>query len=340
MKKRKYFELASILASIVLFCFFFLNKKEPSVKKEKNESYLPSASIAFSQASQVTPPPSGPTQYLRMLAAYQIPITFYGKVIDQHRQPVTQANVKFFAYDNPGGNVSTYTRVTNDSGLFSIDGIKGTALAVKTSKEGFLQVSSSDSRVASSNQFDYYAPPESNKGVYRPDINNPSIFMLHKIEATESLVKIGKKKFRIRRDGIPLIIPLDVQNSHQITLRCWTKDLGRSQGQNKYDWNFEINVSSGGLLIRKDALAFDAPTEGYLPTDTINMPSTLPFGAGGWDSHAKRSYFIRFDDQTYARVNMEMVAGGDHFVVWESYYNPKPNSRNLEYDVTKPNPTP
>jgi hypothetical protein len=65
-----------------------------------------------------------------------------------------------------------------------------------------------------------------------------------------------------------------------------------------------------------------------MPSETVEMPASL--SRTQWRSSAERSYFVRFEDQTFARVKLEMQAGGDHFVVWESYYNPKADSRNLE----------
>jgi hypothetical protein len=76
-----------------------------------------------------------------------------------------------------------------------------------------------------------------------------------------------------------------------------------------------------------------APEGGYVSSDMIEMPASLP--RDQWSSSAERSYFIRFDDLTFARANLRMISGGDHFVVWESFLNPKLGSRNLEYDASQ-----
>jgi hypothetical protein len=147
------------------------------------------------------------------------------------------------------------------------------------------------------------------------------------IRPTEPLVKVGEKNFRIARDGSPLSISLDQQGGHQIVLRCWNQELARPPGQRQYDWRFEITVPNGGLIVRKDAFEFEAPEGGYLRSDSVDMAATL---GNHWRSSAERSYFLRFDDETFGRVELEMQAGGDHFVVWESFLNPKAGSRNLE----------
>lgn len=322
--------------------FILTRKTEKNISAAIRNQTPPASAVSVSSSPAfATPPPTAEVQRKRFTAAFLTPITFYGKVLDQHHQPVVDALVKLAANDKPlGGHASEYERKTDKDGLFSITGIRGLTLAAEVSKPGYLQLPPDDKKVTSSGLFEYSVSDVSVRGAYLPDRANPTIFVLYKPGPLAPLVRIGEKNFRIARDGTPLLISLDGQNNHQIVLRCWTKDLGRPEGQNKYDWNFEIKVPNGGLLTRKDAFAFEAPTEGYKANDTINMPATLPFGAGGWDSNVDRAYFIRFDDQTFARVNLTMVAGGDHFAVVESYYNPQPGSRNLEYDPTKAVQTP
>ena len=110
-------------------------------------------------------------------------------------------------------------------------------------------------------------------------------------------------------------------------VRCWNQELTRPPGRRQYDWRLEITVPNGGLIARKDAFEFEAPEGGYLPSDSVEMPATL---GDQWRSSAERAYFVRFDDETFGRVELQMQAGGDHFVVWKSFLNPKAGSRNLE----------
>ncbi len=76
---------------------------------------------------------------------------------------------------------------------------------------------------------------------------------------------------------------------------------------------------------------FEAPTDGYRASDEINMYTKTP---DRWSGNAKKKYFLKLGDGNYARIQFEMIAGGDHFCYIESYLNPD-KSRNLEYDRNK-----
>jgi hypothetical protein len=266
------------------------------------------------------------SQQRTVIAAMNAPIDFYGRVLDQHGNPVPDADVKLFANDNWGERSSQYARKTDEDGRFFLEGAKGLALGVEVSKPGFRVVPWSAGKPSSTGTFEYGL---SSRGPHQSSRDAPTIFVLYKPGPIEPLIKMGEKNFRIARDGSPLSISTDKQDGHQVILRCWNQDRQRPAGQRRYDWRLEISVPKGGLVARKDAFAFEAPESGYLASDTVEMPALLQ---DQWRSFAERYYFIRFDDGTFARVNLRMRAGGDHFVVWESHWNPSPNSRNLESD--------
>ena len=271
------------------------------------------------------PPASYETLVERFRSDFRTPINFYGKAIDQHGDPVPDADVKLAANDKAGGGKpSEYNRKTDATGMFSITGIGGLTLAVEVSKPGYRVIPPAYGKVTSSGLFEYGL---SSRGPYQSSKDAPTVFVLHKAGTIEPLVKIGEKNFRMTRDGTPLPIAVDEQGAHQVVLRCWNQELSRPAGQRQYDWKLEVSVPNGGLLVRKDALAFEAAQDGYAPSDTIDMPAAL---GNQWRSFAERSYFIRFGDGTFARTKLEMHPGGDHFVAWESFYNPKAGSPNLE----------
>ncbi len=336
MPKKRQLILLGAVGLVIIFLIVFLKvgtrlgrKSTPQMAQQQaTASSVPSAKSPTAWPNKPTNSrPSAPVQEKRFTDAFATPITFYGRVVDQHGDAVPQADVKIAANDKPlGGRPSEYALKTDDGGLFAITGIVGLTLAVEVSKPGYRVIPPADNKVTSSGLFDYGL--SSNQGPHRASKEAPVVFTLHKQGTLEPLVRGGEKNFRIARDGSPLSISLDQGQTHQVILRCWNNNASRLEGQRQYDWRLEINVPNGGLIPRIDLLNFEAPQDGYFPTDTIDMPSSLP--PGKWHGLEERSYFIRFNDGVFARAKLEMHAGGDHFVVWESFLNPKAGSRTLE----------
>ena len=327
--------LIAALVVIGLIAFWSIRSKRP--REERNEpgplsqnDVQGATSPAVTQASSArkAPPTTFQARQKAFTEAFKTPISFYGRVIDQHGDPVPEADVKLSANDKAsGGRPSEYTRKTDSDGRFSIGGISGITLAIEVSKPGYRGIPQTERQPSSSGLFEYWVSEASIHAPHRSTPEAPTMFVLFKAGPTEPLVKVGTKNFRIARDGSPLSISLDQQGGHQIVLRCWNWELTRPPGRRQYDWRLDITVPNGGLIARKDAFEFEAPEVGYLPSDSVDMAATL---GNQWRSSAGRSYFVRFDDDTFGRVELEMQAGGDHFVVWESFLNPKAGSRNLE----------
>lgn len=324
---------AALLAIAVLALLWLFSQKREG-KRGGVETTGPPAAARNTTAvsapeSTISPKPS-PQAMMEadekaFITAFNTPIAFYGRVMDQYGDPIPDADVRLSANDKAfGGHPSQYVRKTDIDGRFWIEGIVGITLGVEISKPGYHSIPPAYGKVTSSGLFEYGL---SSQGSHRSSKDAPTIFTLLKVGTIEPLVKIGKKNFRMARDGSPLSIAVDEQGAHQVILRCWSQELQRPETQRQYDWRLEVTVAKGGLLRREDAFAFEAPQDGYVSSETIEMLASM---GNQWRSFFERSYFIKFDDGTFARANLEMQAEGDHFVVWESFFNPKPSSRNLE----------
>jgi hypothetical protein len=295
--------------------------------KSKNPMFSAPASSSASPSAALSPKITASDQQKRFIEAFATPIDFYGRVIDQHGDVVSGADVKIAVNDKPfGGRPSEYSKKTDEIGSFAINGIRGLTLAVEVSKPGYDVIPPADNGVTSSGLFEYGL--SSNRGKPHSSMDKPIVFTLRKPGMREPLVKIDEQNLRIERDGTPLLISIDREQLHNVVIRCWTNDNNRADGQRKYDWRLETSVERGSLAPRTDTFNYEAPDAGYGKTDVINMPASLL--QNQWHGFAKRSYFIRFDDGIFARAEIEIHAGGDHFVVWSSALNPKPGSRNLE----------
>jgi len=254
-------------------------------------------------------------------------IEFYGKVIDEGTNPVTSAEIRFSCNDLSSSGTSYYQSKSDGQGLFGISGIRGKLLTVSVAKEGYYSC-------RADNDSFYYAGQNVN---FIPDRAAPVIFHLRTKHTAEPLVHVqaamgGGMKYRVGRDGTPVEVSLRtgevlVSGQGDIRVQCWTDDLEKSPGK-KYNWKCRIAVPNGGILAYTNEFSFEAPLLGYQSQDEIDRPANMETG---WERNAKRNYFLKLGSGNYARINFEMIAGGDHFFQLESFLNPS-GSRNLEYD--------
>ena len=259
----------------------------------------------------------------KIQSALATPITFYGKVIDQNGDPVPDATVNYGALDKFDAPGSQYQGKSDANGKFSISDIAGAALSVGVRKEGYYMIDGK-----SANAFAYGVGPDSARRE-PPTKENPAIFVLQKMGITDPLVHISSRTYRIPRNGTPVEVDLttgQVSVLGNLRVETWTKDQAKDAKQH-YTWRCRISVPNGGLVERKGQFDFEAPADGYKPSDEIVMLQT----AEKWQPQGQREYFVKLNDGRYARVQLKMIAQGNHFFRLESYLNPS-GSRNLELD--------
>ena len=255
------------------------------------------------------------------------PIMFYGKVIDQHGHPIADAEVGYSALDRFMEPGSSYKGRSDETGLFSISGIKGARLSVNVRKKGYYFIDGQSNAA-----FAYGTPPD---GYFRepPSRDNPALFVLHKAGTTEPLIHVSSRTYRIPKNGTP--VEIDLATGRRVVhgnfrVEAWTDDHAKDAKQ-RYNWRCRVTVQNGGLIERKGLFDFEAPLDGYRPSDELVMLQTTD----EWQPNIKRDYFIMLPNNIWGRVKFYMIAQGDHFFEIESYLNPTPGSRKLEFDPTK-----
>jgi hypothetical protein len=252
---------------------------------------------------------------------WRTPIEFYGKVVDENTNPVSNAQVHFVWTDLSMAGNSEKQTASDVNGLFSLREVSGKHLMATVSKEGYYAYQPFGVGF-------FYAGENQN---FIPDAANPVIFRLKKKGVAEPLIAF-ENDFLISKDGKPVDVDLikgkpTGVGQGGLRVECWTDDQGKAPGL-KYDWKCQISVPGGGIEQSTNQLDFKAPLDGYQASDEINMPASM---ANGWGRSAKRNYFLKLGDGNYARVSFEMIAGGGHFFHLASFLNPS-GSRNLEFD--------
>jgi len=257
-------------------------------------------------------------------SALNAPITFFGKVVDQNGDPVPFARAAYGLLDKFNESGSNGRVDADVNGFFTIQGVKGAAIGVNVSKSGYYQIHKV------SDQYFSYGSGGDSMSKSPPLRDNPAVFVLQKMGETEPLVRI-EKSARLAKSGTPTVLDLasgSINSAGDLQIEAWTDE---PEGGRKFDWRCRVTVPNGGLVERKNQFDFEAPEDGYVKTVEITMRRD----AEQWVSQQQRDFFVKLPDNHYARINFTMIAGGNHYFLLEGFLNPKPGSRNLEFDPAK-----
>jgi len=263
-------------------------------------------------------------------ATFSAPIEFYGRVVDQNSQPVSDAEVGFQAADQFMASGTRYSAKSDGDGYFSITGIRGAGLDVIVSKHGY-----DTSKGHSDQTFGYGMGPDSFRKV-PPTKDKPATFVLRKKAAPDRLVRISSRQYLITKDGTPNEVNLETGKAvaageGHLRVECWANDELKDD-QRRFDWKCRISVPRGGLVERNPEFDFEAPEDGYRPAEEITVRADDP--RQRWSPEEDREYFLKLGGGKYARVHLSVGVGRNPMVILESYLNPS-GSRNLEYEPSK-----
>lgn len=324
MKRRRYLLLAVLVCCLVAALWLF-GKRQSSILPAQEAPSVPSRMANLSSPS---PPPPNPTlpkpipQEIRWEPMFLNAVNFYGKVVDEEASPIDGASVKYSVPSNLAqiGKGTVQGPNTDSNGLFSITGKIGAGITVFVSHPNYY---SSDQ---SSGQFSYYGNTDRN-----PTVSKPAVFVMRKKGTAEPLVKLKQVLKSVPTDGRSVQVGVTGNSVGDLTVQAWTSPRPAGAANNApFDWKVRVEVPGGGLVAYEDAYQFEAPQEGYAPSVEFAMPAG---GINGkWRDRFAETYFVKLGNGNFARMRFQMIAGGNHFAVVESYYNPKPGSRNLEFD--------
>lgn len=257
---------------------------------------------------------------------WKIPITFYGKVIDQDNRPVSDAAVRYGWNDVEGSHEQQTTSDAN--GLIRIENLRGKRLTVDVSKDGY------HASKRGLHSFEYAAFFE---GVYhRPDPENPVTFRLVKKLDPEPLLARHVSD-RVLYDQASYYDfergALTSQPPANAALKFTFERSESPQGQ-PFNWKWMVEAVNGALLETKDEFAQVAPEWGYEPSWEISQAAD----AQPFRQNAQARFYVRTAADRYARVDLEVAHPNSRSlgprVSVGSFLNPS-GSRNLEHDPSK-----
>lgn len=274
---------------------------------------------------------SNPLKIFEAVEATNVPINFWGKVVDQDAVPVSEVRIDY-DYSIEHGNLSGVawsdqeTRsgqtVTDRNGLFAVRGLKGHDLGILAIKHPDYQY-----RSMGVISFDFYGSTASGKFV--PDQRKPVVFTVVQKKRLEPLIHV-KGNLRVRANGPPERWNLsqgesDPNGELMVTFRREPMVLQRP-GQ-AATWSAELQIVGGGIIEAPwDEDIREAPEAGYV--DSLLYPDReqrqgVPY----------RSFYVKTADGRFGRLQIELDArsegaGAPCYIT--SDLNPSPGSRILE----------
>jgi hypothetical protein len=249
---------------------------------------------------------------------------FYGKVVDQHGQPVAGANVTGYLRSDEGfgindEKVEEYSTTTDADGLFEFTGLHGARFGEKVSKAGYDLESEGYVRQTGA----------------KTNPNDRATFMMWRLRGAEPLIH-NKFQSRVPYDGASAGFNLatgkkDASGDLRFTLSRFPLKIHR--GRDKYYWTLKIEMTRGGLLGENDPYPYLAPEAGYVNVFQSEMKSnSVP-----WSGDLRQNFYIRMSDGQYGRLFVDLSTDSmrpDTGVTIETWVNPS-GSRNLEFDPKK-----
>jgi hypothetical protein len=356
MKKRIFFTLILLLLIGTGLMLWLKSRRElvpvePSAEGQRAAQKTEQSSIT---APAISTLPQGaqstdkltPTEQRREVIntweqAREKEVEFWGKVIDQHGQPVAgvavTATITSHQIPLPGFKPhprTIYSATSDVSGLFYIKGGAGRGFTIETMmKQGY--VLNPELQKRTDNLYWYNYDQLDPKG-FMPDANAPVVFRMWKIGKPEKLID-GESFYGIIPNG----------GVYTVDLLTKKKSLGEATGDLRvsihrpsdikwgargYDWSCEIDGIGGGVIETQDELMYSAPESGYQSHYEIKISACdVP-----WSDEVKRQLYLKSrDGKVYARLDVEIFANYQDKAVFSMKYFANPNgSRNLEYDPT------
>lgn len=252
---------------------------------------------------------------------WKVEISFYGRVLDQNNNPVEGAEVVTSWTDLSNEGTSLRELVTDGRGDFSLSGIHGKHLLVRSIKKRGYELATTNR-----SGFEYAAFFDEN--YYIPDAQEPVVFRMHKKAVAEPLIVVSSK-FRIPESGT---VAFDLK-SGRLGGQDVSIELVDNSDPTGKKWVAKVRAPSGGIQVASGEFSVLAPELGYQPELTIDQDTPQSAGFQSGSLYRGGQFFVK-TISGYALVEFRMIPGNKslHFT---SYLNPNTSSRNLEFDPAK-----
>jgi hypothetical protein len=295
---------------------------------------MTSSAAASSPAAKAAP--RSKQEMLHELAQKSnVPIEFFGLVVDQDGRPIPGVKVTMSIRTTkepmPGvlNDVFEQSVVISDmQGRFALTNAKGALLSVTAlEKDGYEASAKSLNRA----HYWYWIDPSA---VFHPDAAKPEVFHMWRKAGAERLIRKGISP-GLRTDGAPTTLDLlngtttDSGGDLRVTLVRNPQQI--RWGQTHYEWAVTIEALDGGIIESSDEQMYRAPADGYQPKVVVHMPADDQ----RWTDQENVTIYLKLrGGKYYGRASVDFMVGSDRQVTpfnIVSFINPS-GGQNLEYD--------
>ena len=218
--------------------------------------------------------------YNKMLGCMDTTIRFYGKVVDQHGQPVEGVEVvgevptyRFAAKSKGGWVGSNFIKASSSAdGTFELKGAAGYSLSlVKISKPGYVLPVSVQQKQCTEEPYHYQYTKLGDYTPYRPDAAHPEVIRMWKLQAPEPFhVKQIQRSIAIGGpvEEVSVSGPVRDPSGLDFTIEARTE----GEGEDKV-LELVFRAKDGGFALpaADDEFLFTAPAEGYQETLVMRL---------------------------------------------------------------------
>ena len=262
-----------------------------------DEDSLAKEAIEFDQKARRANPNKWEEAKRSIKHDWSMPISFYGKVVDETGSSIAGAKIKFAWTDLSPSGASHQDAVSDVLGLFKLEGVHGKNLGVSVAKEGYF-ASHRDPP-----GFEY--ADHNNREFHVPNPANPVIFHLRKKAAKEQLVYQSISKnipydqavayYNLQTGAITQEAPTDAAPAIKIGVTRTIAGPGEP-----HEWSCAVEALNGGVCETTEEFPFLAPEEGYVPSWMYSASTASP----GFKGTASVSLYVRTNGGDYGRLEI------------------------------------
>lgn len=247
---------------------------------------------------------------------------FYGRVVEQHGQPI--ADVTVTATPTRDGSSGSANAQTDGNGFFQFVGLRGRSVSIALRKSGY-EIRGHGVGLRNANG------PETSE-------TNRALFTMWKLKGAEPMIH-HQNVYQFKPDNRAYTIDLLSNKTAEGTngpgdLLVRLQRPSQVQRNDKYEWTFGMTAIGGGVIqVTNDDYLNEAPPTGYQSDFTLDVPPSNP----NWRAYVEETFYLKSrEGRAYGHIHLKIYpeSPGGSSIDIESYINPSA-TRNLEFDPTR-----